>query len=206
MGGSTRLRRRRSSGSERLENVGVLPVVFHGEVLERKKEETGKAKRKRVEGKDNLTSRDLDRQIGIQELQGSKVINRWADIVVNESGGQLIHRVVNEPNTEQNNTVSRDKDPTDKRADHEATIGLTSDSLEPVSPKGIRQPFSPDWANSIDLINNENSSTQTLKLQHLILRPRDEPELNQFALTRQIVELCKNFDKAHGVAYSSRAK
>ncbi|KAK8675404.1 hypothetical protein V6N13_033471 [Hibiscus sabdariffa] len=109
---------------------------------------------------DNLASRDLDRQIGIQELQGSKVLNRWADIVVNESGGQLIHRAVNEPNTEQNNTVSRDKDPTDKRADHEATIGLTSYSLEPVSPEGIRQPFSQDWANSIDLINNEISSTQ----------------------------------------------
>ncbi|KAK8605383.1 hypothetical protein V6N13_102165 [Hibiscus sabdariffa] len=106
---------------------------------------------------DNLASRDLDRQIGMQELQGSKTITRWADIVVKESEGPINQKVVNEPNTEHNNTASRDINPIDKRADHDATIGLTSDSLEPVSPEGIRQSISPDWANSIDLINNENS-------------------------------------------------
>ncbi|KAL4385330.1 hypothetical protein GQ457_15G029650 [Hibiscus cannabinus] len=110
---------------------------------------------------DNQAPRDLDRQIGIMELQGSKTITRWADIVVKDCGAPTNQRMVNEPNTEHNNTVSGDKNPTDKIVDNEATIGLTSESLEPVSPEGIRHSFSPNWANSIDLINNKNSSARS---------------------------------------------
>ncbi|KAK8617135.1 hypothetical protein V6N13_117102 [Hibiscus sabdariffa] len=99
--------------------------------------------------------------IDLEELQGSKTVTRWADTVVKESEVPINQRVVNEPNTEHNNSTLRDINPTDKRADHDATIGLTLDSLEPVSPEGTQQSISPDWAKSIDLINNEKSSAQS---------------------------------------------
>ncbi|KAK8573801.1 hypothetical protein V6N13_009889 [Hibiscus sabdariffa] len=124
---------------------------------------------------DNLASRDLDRQIGIMELQGSKTITRWTDTVVKDCGAPTNQRMVNEPNTEHNNTVSGDKNPTDKIADNEATIGITSESLEPVSPEGFRHSFSPNWANSIDLINNKNSSARSKEV-----RTQSHNEIEEF--------------------------